>query len=40
MKDEIIRGLLELYNDNSLKEKDEVIILDTLTYLGYDIRLI
>ncbi len=39
-KKELIDRLRELYDDNKLSEKDERTILDTLEYLGFDIRLI
>lgn len=39
-KKELIDRLRELYDNNKLNEKDEVTILDTLTYLGFDIGLL
>lgn len=36
----LIDRLRDLYNDNELSEKDELTILDTLTYLGFDIKMI
>jgi len=39
-KENIINDLRELYDNHSFNEKDECIILNTLTFLGFDIRLI
>jgi hypothetical protein len=39
-KEEIIDGLLDVYNNNSLQETDECAILNALDYLGYDIQMI
>lgn len=39
-KEELINRLRDLYNDNKLSEKDEVTILDTLTYLGFNVEMI
>lgn len=39
-KKELIDRLCNLYNENSLNEKDECTILDTLTFIGFDIRLL
>ena len=39
-KEDIIDGLLDVYNENSLKETDECAILNALEYLGYDIQMI
>ena len=37
MNIELINRLRELYDNNNLEEKDEIIILDTIKYLGGDI---
>ena len=39
-KEELIDGLRDVYNNNKLSESDEISILDTLTYLGFDVRMI
>lgn len=36
-KKELIERLRELYDENSLKDKDEITILDTIEYLGGEI---
>mgnify|MGYP001597113947 CR=1 FL=1 len=33
-KEELVKRLQELYDDNSLSEKDELTILDTIEFLG------
>jgi len=33
-KQNLVKGLQELYDDNSLSEKDEITVLDTIKYLG------
>ncbi len=37
-KEEIINGLLNVYNDHSLTDLGESHILNALEYLGFDIR--
>jgi len=37
-KKEIIKDLIDLYNDNKLSEKDECTIINTLEFLDFDIR--
>jgi len=39
-KENIIDGLLDVYNNNSLQEEDECAILNALEYLGFDIQMI
>lgn len=39
-KQQLINRLLNLYNNNSLTEEDEITIQDTLIYLGFDIRML
>jgi len=39
-KEDIIDGLLDVYNNNSLNEADECAILNALEFLGYDIQMI
>jgi len=34
---DIVDGLLDLYNDNKLSERDECAVLNALDHLGYDI---
>ena len=36
-RDELIERLQKLYDDNSLSEKDEVTILDTIEFFGGEI---
>ena len=36
-KNNIIDGLVDLYNDNKLSEKDECAILNALEYMDFDI---
>lgn len=36
-KEKLIEELQELYDNNSLSEKDEIIILDTIKFLGGEI---
>ena len=36
-KENLINRLRELYDNNKLSEKDECVILDTLTFLGFNI---
>jgi hypothetical protein len=36
-KVDLINRLRELYDENSLKDKDEITILDTIEYLGGEI---
>ena len=37
MENKLIERLQELYDNNSLSEKDEVTILDTIKFLGGEI---
>lgn len=39
-KEDVIQGLLDLYNNNKLNEVDECAVLNALEYLGHDIRTI
>lgn len=38
IKKELVEGLKELYDNNKLNEKEECTILNTLEYLGFNIK--
>jgi hypothetical protein len=39
-KEELMDGLIDLYNNNKLSEEDECSVLNILEYLGFDIKLL
>jgi hypothetical protein len=37
---ELVDGLIDLYNNNTLSEADECTVLNVLEHLGFDIKLL